>query len=58
MKFKIEHEISKDELFDLLKEAEFSTPEKRQMLEILFPARGYTDKSRLVAEISEFIFTN
>ncbi len=52
----ISHEITKDEILELVKQADFSAPEKLKILDILFPQRGYNDKARLAGEISAFIF--
>ncbi len=51
------HEITKDELFQLIENAEFSAPEKKKVLDMLFEQRGYSEKSRLVGIISDFVYT-
>ena len=56
MTITLHHELSKDDLFALLAEADFSAPEKRRVLELLFPSRNYTDNARLVADIADFIY--
>ncbi len=53
----IQHEITKDELFQLIENAEFSAPEKKKVLDMLFEQRGYSEKSRLVGIISDFVYT-
>ena len=58
MTITLQHELSKDDLFALLAEADFSAPEKRRVLELLFPSRNYTDNARLLADIADFIFTH
>lgn len=52
----INHEISKDELLDMIREANFSKPEIRQILSTLFPSRGSNDNARLIGEITEFLY--
>ena len=51
-------ELDNDALLEALEETTFSEPEKMRILKLLFPHRGYTDKMRLVREISVFINDN
>lgn len=54
----IKHELSVDDLLQIIKDAKLSSPEKRKVLEILFPNRtGCSDNQRLVGDITEFLYT-
>lgn len=52
----IDHEITKDQLLEIIQETSFSKPEIKQILLSLFPHRGTTDNARLIEEISEFLY--
>lgn len=53
---KVTVELTKDQIFEALDEAELSNPERREILKKLFPHKGYTDNSRLVADITDFLY--
>ena len=53
---RIELEITKDQLLEIIQETSFSKPEIKQILLSLFPHRETTDNARLIEEISEFLY--
>lgn len=53
---RIEHEITKDQLLEIIQETSFSKPEIKQILLSFFPHRGTTDNARLIEDISEFLY--
>ncbi len=53
----VQHQITNDELLELIKQASFSIPEKKKILDILFEQRGYSEKARLVSMITDFVYT-
>lgn len=53
---RIEHEITKDQLLEIIQETSFSESEIKQILLSLFPHRGTTDNACLIGEISEFLY--
>ncbi len=55
---KIEVELSNDTLFDAIVQTQFNDSEKLQILKALFPQRGFSDKTRMLGEVSEFVLNN
>ena len=58
MAITITHEVSTKELVELIKEATFEDNEKMEILKVLFPSRSHTDRSRLMGDVTEFIYLN
>lgn len=58
MAITITHEVSTKELVELIKEATFEDNEKMEILKALFPSRSHTDRSRLMGDVTEFIYLN
>ena len=58
MAITITHEVSTKELVELIKEATFEDNEKMEILKALFPSRSHTDRSRLLGDMTEFIYLN
>lgn len=53
-------EIKKDDLLRLLEEHrdEFSSVEKKKIIELLCKSTNYNDNARLVASVTELIYLN
>lgn len=58
MAITITHELSTKDLVELVKEATFEDAEKMEILKALFPSRSHTDRSRLMGDVTEFIYLN
>lgn len=58
MAITIVHEISTKELVELIKKVTFEEAEKMEIIKALFPSRSHTDRSRLLGELTEFIYLN
>lgn len=53
---RIEHEITKEQLLELIQETSFSKDEIKQILLSFFPHRGITDNACLIEDISDFLY--
>lgn len=49
-------EMTNQQVINLVKDVNFSEPEKIEILKLLVGGRGYLDKKALAAEITELIY--
>ena len=49
-------EMTNQQIINLIKDVDFSEPEKIEILKILVGGRGYLDKKALAAEVTELIY--
>lgn len=49
-------ELTNQQVIDMVKEVNFSEPEKIEILKLLVGGRGYLDKKSLAAEVTELIY--
>lgn len=54
----IQQEISTNQLIEMIQEANFEDKEKMEIIKALFPSRSHTDRSRLLGDLTEFIYLN
>lgn len=51
-------ELTNQQVIDMIKEVEFSEPEKIEILKLLVGGRNYLDKKTLAAEVTELIYSS
>ena len=50
-------EMTNQQVIDLIKDVNWSEPEKVEILKVLIGGRGYLDKKALVSEVTELIYS-
>lgn len=58
MTITIQHNISTNQLIEMIQEANFEDNEKMKVIKALFPSRSHTDRTRLLGDLTEFIYLN